>query len=76
MAELKANHMNMVETRLNGLLEFVVVAYTLEGELVLMLVQWSDDGIAYRASVLDLVFRISQEDWLATNPYKKRIILG
>jgi hypothetical protein len=74
MAELKTT--SILRMRLEGLLEFVVVAYTLEGELVLMLVQWSDSGIAYRAPVLDMVFRISQEDWLATRPYKKRIILG
>jgi hypothetical protein len=74
MAELKSNR--LLQTRLGGLLEFVVVAYTLEGELVLMLIQWSDEGIAYRAPVLDLVFRISQDDWVATKPYKKRIILG
>lgn len=74
MAELKSTR--MLQLRLGGLLEFIVVAFTLEGELLLMLIQWSEDGIAHRAPVLDLVFKISQENWLGTKPYKKRIILG
>lgn len=74
MAELQTNR--LLEMRLGGLLKFVVVAYTLEGYLLLMLIQWSKEGIAYRAPILDLEFRLDQENWLATKPYKKRIILG
>ncbi|KAE9990155.1 hypothetical protein EG327_001795 [Venturia inaequalis] len=74
MAELQLNR--RLEIRLGGLLEFIVVAYTLEGDLLLMLVQWSEWGIAYRAPVLNFEFRITQENWVDNGPYKKRILLG
>lgn len=74
MAKLQTNR--LLEMRLGGVIEFIVVACTLEGDLLLLLIQWSTKGIAYRAPGLDLEFRIAQEDWLATKPRKKRVILG
>jgi hypothetical protein len=57
-------------------LEFVLVACTLQGELLLMLIEWID-GIAYRvAPALGAEFRIMQDDWMACKPEKKMIVLG